>query len=1672
MTDPVSIWNDLKSNYLRYLKTGIPLSNVKLDDEREALFHDIEKNMDTLWHQPYFELMTSYPAGAKLSQLDGLPKNFEDFAKLGLFLPENLYKHQEDALCAVEAGKHIVVTTGTGSGKTECFMLPLFAKLIREKQRSASANAVKAIMLYPLNALVEDQLGRLRKACNTPVARNWISGHCNGNLLTFARYTGVTPKTETEQEAKDLKRTWEKIKESLPEKTEGEQKDWISRFINTDNDSAELWNRAQILGTPPDILITNYSMLNVMLMREKEECIFDATKAWLKESPENVLYLVVDELHTYRGTPGTEVAQLLRLLLHRLGIASDSKQVRFLATSASLSEDNYDFICDFFGCGIDQFSIIQNPVIQAPAETGKLDPTVFKELHNQDITSDMALRLLREHRLDAILRSAFWNGEKYIPRILSDLAKIIFDNDTELGIEAFQVLLRLTKISSENRSNKISLRIHYFFRNIDMLYACSNPECGEVNEQYRYENRKFGRLYLSPIKRCRCGGRVYPLAICRTCGEVCLEGLDRSGELIDAAPPGENHLYTKRFLLPLPNDSEMLKLREWKRCSFDPFSGEVKPAESRREGDYLAISCSGDSNDHFPEYCPSCEAEKRSPKQMAPFYKHGTGVQKVNQLMADSLYSVLQNSTNRNEKLILFSDSRQGAAKLAAGIELDHFRDLLRQLVYQSTKDILVQNQKYTSFLERIDDLLRSEERELVRYFNEKRLDDILERALDHDTTAVETLKEKLAEVSVEELSIPITKILTQLGICPAGPKPSFYNHNTLTWRDCYYRDIPSSEELNTYQKNLQAELSKEILTVLFPAPRRSFEGLGLGMVRHRNMPNDPKANTFIRMLGERHRLRGNDRASSGIPRDITHYFKMIGVDKHKLSELKDKLINDGTLLADPLVLTGRNLLVNLLDLTEGQVWRCPQCRTLHLHSNNGRCLNCTQHLPKTGNAARDERMEDNYYYAMAHNKQYFRLHCEELTGQTDRLDAIQRQRYFQNVFLDDEQFAVKAFSIDLLSVTTTMEAGVDIGSLNAVMLGNIPPQRFNYQQRVGRAGRRGNAWAFALSVARNNSHDYAHFIEPERMISAPQSPLYIDMENKTIIQRMVTKEILRRAFGNLDVESDGTSVHGEFGKAYQWENYRDSIQDYLNRHVQDIGSLVDIISKGVSLSISIRNDITSYIVNDLCSKISDIVERKEEFPQLELSERLANAGILPMFGFPTKVRSLYLKKPRQLPPQDDTIDRNLEMAINSFAPGSQIVKDKALHTVTGLVAWRRERMEILPQDERGYIRNVFSCPCGYIELTKDVHESFTCPVCGKSKQTITTFTPLGFCVNFKATPQNYNGGGDWVAQNYTTQLEFKTEDTNFDKIPETSLGIYSNTSAQIYLLNDNAGDLFEFAEDKNSKCWVVPSIHNNQKGENADYDVNQVQKAGLLASRTTGVLCIRLIEHPDLLDLDPMKPAVRSAYISMGYLLRKAACNYLDIDLGELNVDYRVVLSNQGSQKAVGELFLSDTLENGSGFCDFLFHNASHLKKELLDVFNTDKSESGLKKLFDTHGCFLACYDCIKDYSNLYYHEYLNWRLGLDMIYLAQNSSCFIGFNLPHWKGLIRRYFPSVTDFSLPIAIKQSKTVIVHPLWSNKYIEELKHQNCLTDYSPESIFTFIAENKNWKDFVQNSHER
>src|SRR6185437_16275205 len=140
-------------------------------------------------------------------------------------------------------------------------------------------------------------------------------------------------------------------------------------------------------------------------------------------------------------------------------------------------------------------------------------------------------------------------------------------------------------------------------------------------------------------------------------------------------------------------------------------------------------------------------------------------------------------------------------------------------------------------------------------------------------------------------------------------------------------------------------------------------------------------------------------------------------------------------------------------------------------------------------------------------------------------------------VFMADE--IELASGVDLLSVTTTMEAGVDIGALQAIALANMPPVRFNYQQRVGRAGRRGSGMSAALTLCRGRSHDDYYFERPQLITAEPPPRPYVDVSSRSIASRIVSKEVLRRAFLTIALPYSGDNVHGEFRFVCDWANHR-----------------------------------------------------------------------------------------------------------------------------------------------------------------------------------------------------------------------------------------------------------------------------------------------------------------------------------------------------------------------------------------------------------------------------------------------------------------------------------------------------------------------------------------------------
>jgi len=265
------------------------------------------------------------------------------------------------------------------------------------------------------------------------------------------------------------------------------------------------------------------------------------------------------------------------------------------------------------------------------------------------------------------------------------------------------------------------------------------------------------------------------------------------------------------------------------------------------------------------------------------------------------------------------------------------------------------------------------------------------------------------------------------------------------------------------------------------------------------------------------------------------------------------------------------------------------------------------------------------------------------------------------------------------------MEVGVDIGGLQGVMMSNMPQCALNYQQRVGRAGRRKDPVSVALTVCRGRSHDDYYFLHPERMASGSPPPPYLDLTRPEIMKRSLASEILRRACHDLAVNNPavdmGDNVHGEFGLVSDWPVNRSEIEAWVRRHRSDIDQMVSsqLVFTSPEL-IALKDDLVRFGCDGILAEVDAAVAAT--LATDDLSEMLAEAGVLPMFGFPTRSRYLFHEPPGSTPypwPPRGVVDRELSIAASQFAPGSEVVKDKALLTSAGIAAWRPEGWRVVP---------------------------------------------------------------------------------------------------------------------------------------------------------------------------------------------------------------------------------------------------------------------------------------------------------------------------------------------------------------------------------------------------------
>jgi ATP-dependent helicase YprA (DUF1998 family) len=1687
-TDAVKAFETLREYYFRYYDTPFAVADEHVQRERLALL-----NQDGVtWREPWIEPLRDYDlAGRDVAEscaaMDA-PSELAEFARCGLLPPDaigQLYRHQEQALEAVLRGSNLVITAGTGSGKTEAFLLPILASLLQESRSWSGASppsepwwrtksgrwvahrvresgrvaAVRALVLYPMNALVEDQLVRLRRALDGPLAREWLDDHRRGHRFYFGRYTGQTPvsgdassRTQLANLRRYLRATDERYQRAK-EMDDGRGAD-SKRFFVQSLDGAEMRSRWDMQEAPPDLLITNYVMLNVMLQRRRDGAFFDRTRKWLDADRSHVFTIVVDELHMYRGTEGTEVAYLLRNLLLRLGLHRRPEQVRFLAASASLEAGRDEkFLEGFFAEPSNSFAVVEgkhkSPATHARdiSEHGE----AFAALRDTELTPEDARALLAgSHAGDALLNACEDSG-KPAARALSDLAVRLFPNTSdEVRPKAAEGVLQAIVAADTPTAPRV--RAHLFFRSVPGVWACSDPGCPEVEAAFAHADRRVGRLYAQPQYRCGCGARVLELLYCQTCGELFLGGHtseDREGggwfvyadiAQLDSLPDrarldrvATNYVvyWPQRRALEVDRPSwtrdKGKYTFELRKSVFEPATGHLANRQPGWTGWSFHVEGGAgarlDDIPAAPTQCPACgddwerfktqrPVEDRS-RMRSPVRSMGTGFEKISQVLADGLLRRL----GEPRKIVLFSDSRQDAAKLAAGLEKAHHQDLVRQLLVAAIADGASVGRQVELFeaFERGDD--QSEEaysaREAVfaRLGDDARLLSDVARRLplpDGKREEARRLRERMIS-GYTPLGALIRKVhdgLLACGMNPGGPDFTLQQYRQgeerRRWTSLYRWDgepkpRPAGElDVQAASKldDIQASLADECVQAIYGGAGRDIESLALGYVAlDPNVALRPagamSVDAFrecvlgsLRVLGQMRRFPRLRFGQDSPPRPLRDYLGAVadraGVDPDALTAavvsvwgpaVREHLLEREHLFVAP---------------PRGSAWKCGTCGRQHLHAAAGVCTYCRRPgLHET----EPREVEDDYYAFLATRAgDPFRLNCEELTGQTDRDDAIRRQARFQDIFLEGSENPTTD-GVELLSVTTTMEAGVDIGALRAVMMSNMPPMRFNYQQRVGRAGRRRDPLAVSLTMCRSSrTHDDYYFSRPDRITGDPPPAPYLDLERREILERILNKELLRRAFAGLaeaDDELDlGVNVHGQFGTAGQWREHRVYVAQWLADYRGEIEETVDALLRATDLQ-----DQRELLLKRAGAPLLDRVDQVASGGgDIDLSQQLAEHGLLPMFGFPTRVRYLYHQRPRQgFPwPPKSVIDRELAIAVSQFAPGSQLVKDKAVHTVIGVVDWRPSGALVQEgSDPLGPSEPLLYCRrCLYLEpATGGEDEGLACPACGEVDDfgVIDLRQPRGFRTDFK--PKDFEGSFDFVAGGGTSRI-----------VPSADMAEERHESVllrrgrgRVYVVNDNGGHGWTFAKAQN---WPGLLSVDVAEGGASRYlvDLPELDKDGALtvalgAAYVTDAALMSVDSEPTGLDLDPTAAvAKRAAWYSLGFLIREAAVRMLDVQTRELRVG--LYYEPLESDRVRAWLYLADSLENGAGYATHL-GQPEHFRGVLAEA--RDYLQTKLEPSRHRDRCDSSCYDCLRDYFNMAYHPLLDWRLARDLLDIVE---------------------------------------------------------------------------------------
>ncbi|QUD86055.1 DEAD/DEAH box helicase [Phenylobacterium montanum] len=1838
MYDPIGAFERMRDFFVAYLDTAFKIRSPAVTNARRDLLSTAGQMCAEAMIEPVLRYR-SWPHRIedmidRSGPLESLGREaqiaFTELAGSGLFEGQKVsgkpwcrrpafapYEHQARMLeRGLGYGTPGIVTSGTGSGKTESFLLPILARISQEavnwpapsrplgeedwwrsdntdfkSARSAEdpgrPKAVRALILYPMNALVEDQLTRLRKALDSKEARDTCRRRFNGNLIFFGRYNSQTPSTGFNRhpyragdagEKRVRRRRLETNREHLRAVAKGQamaeaydreqaakqgrDHEEETRFLFPAIDGAELNTRWDIQATPPDVLVTNSSMLNAMMAREVEDPILEQTKAWLHSDDEAYFYLVIDELHLVRGSSGSEVAGLLRMLINRLGLDDPAHRhkLRILASSASLPLDgagaaaSLKYLWDFFGAngtfspggaGAKDASFWNDCVVAGEPEidaerTGALAPEPFVALLGAaradanavlappclaEIEDEISRALaamgggavsLDEKARDlaeaaaAVLLSACRREDGIRARAASDLARSIFGAADLEPLRGLLLARALGDVLAAEPGHKTrvaqttpSFRVHFFFRALEGLFAVlEKAPDGEVAYSSLSIERGSGLARVGGEGPAR---RLIETLYCESCGELFVGGMRSSngpGAAIDLLPSSaklealpfgasgtefEDLTYDDYAVFWPTNRAgaeppETVSGRDgsqprWEEAFLDPFGARVWRGPMNEDAIHGFVfkrstnpshkdargRVSGDRGSATPAACPACGTSYvlRSQGRSSPLRNFRTGFAKTSQLLATELFEVLHApKPSTAPKAIVFSDSRQDAARAAVELEADHFRALIRDVIVRLTR-------------ERIDTEFREEDRAAVEaamkaaaanmdYAEAARLK---VRLADMQSLAVET--EPLVALAQDPddtaylattptADPPMALLISRLVSLGIHPSDSSVAPDDIWWRlfklegEAVKWTGPSAtldgNAIQAKRREIAEEQREALHDTLFNKTYFSFEEAGLGyptfFTRGDYTADRDELDALLRVLADAYRVDGSRyvdltqikqwTTAADVPLDnrVRRFCEAASPGNG------DQYLNDALDRLRQADLGHTGGIVRLFSLgvrlakADTPFWRCARCDRAHLHRGANVCTRCGDPLPAATAGVAKDLWRHNF---LAHRvdraetgaEQPFRLRSEELTGQTR--DGAERLRRFRGILVEDgagedARLPRLGKEIDLLSVTTTMEVGIDIGPLQAVYQANMPPQRFNYQQRVGRAGRRGQAFSVVVTVCRSRSHDLHYFRHPERITGDAPPPPFLAAGYEDIPLRVVRKAWLQAAFKYLRLKHQGAyrgydvlppDIHGEFVYVADYKDedspWRDELREALEATLKAREAAVALLAADLApdLASKLRSALE---VDILMAAISDVIAREGRW-DIGVAHALAEGGLLPMYGMPTRVRPLYLGLHSNGPDDVDwdTTDRDSDLAIYEFSPGASLVRDKRVHTAVGLTpslpkprkhgAWiMHGQDQRAPLDDEWWMALCRGCG-GWTRV--DQPGDVSCAACGSAipggdfKHCL---SPAAYRTDFD--PKRTGEGELRIIRSRIVCAE--ATDVRPSRAQGTNVAISLERTARIVRLNpgydadpmQSAGFSFEQGRQRAAPRRGVWMTFANQALESdyqstlrsPDWTADLGPLSGWLASRkTTDSLFLAPCAMNPLLDISRVagsdaRVSVRAAALTSCFLLVDRAALELDVDPGEFDILPPRLYQPDGVKRPM--LQIADTLVNGSGLSRRLAQTPDRpWAIDLLKSIVEDGAAWPLREFATpSHraSCDQACYECLQRYGNRSYHGLLDWRLGL----------------------------------------------------------------------------------------------